>query len=322
MPGSYKEINYNLRPAKSVERKMLCEALRRLIIFSDLTEYRYIGFGSTFFTDFLLIHKSLGVKDLVSIEKQVLEEERFKFNCPYGCVDLKFGKSNNVLPGLNWAKKTILWLDYEDPLENDMLTDIGTFFVKAQAGSIVLITIPVRPDHVARKTGEKSRYEQLTERIRKVKIPIDIKEKDLDKKNYPRVCFNIINNEIDEVLTRRNGGLVQKLAYKQLFNFYYSDSTPMLSFGGILYSLDDDAQLNKCQFNKLDFIKIDRTRFDPYIINVPNLTLREMRLIDKKMPSHDIPGLSRLFKFLPAGWIEDYSQIYRYIPHFVEAEMH
>ena len=96
---------------------MLCEALRRLIIFSDLTEYRYIGFGSTFFTDFLLIHKSLGLKDLVSIEERKQDEKRFRFNCPYGCVDLKFGKSNNVLPGLKWDKKTILWLDYEDPLE-------------------------------------------------------------------------------------------------------------------------------------------------------------------------------------------------------------
>ena len=203
-----------------------------------------------------------------------------------------------------------------------MLTDIGTFFIKAQAGSVILITIPVRPDHAFRKAGDKTRLEQLVERVSKAKIPINVQERDLDKQNYPRVCFDILNNEIDDILARKNGGLVQKLAYQQLFSFYYSDSSPMLSFGGILYKIEDDAQLNKCKFNKLDFIKMDRTRFDPYIINVPNLTLREMRLIDKKMPSQDIPGLSRLLRFLPQDWIKDYSHIYRYIPHFVEAEMH
>ncbi len=143
MTGSYKEINYNLRPAKSVERKMLCEALRRLEIFSDLAEYRYVGFGATFFTDFLLIHKSLALNDLISIEEIKEDKERFKFNCPYGCVKLCFGDANDVLPKISWTKKLILWLDYDEPLKNNMLTDIGTFISRALAGSIILLTINI-----------------------------------------------------------------------------------------------------------------------------------------------------------------------------------
>ena len=109
----YERIDYNLRPAKSIERKMLCEAFRRLLSFSDLTEYRYVGFGSTFFSDFSLIHKSLGLTDLISIEKEEKDKRRFRFNRPYKCIKLCFGNANDVLPNLSWAKKIILWLDYD-----------------------------------------------------------------------------------------------------------------------------------------------------------------------------------------------------------------
>lgn len=325
MSGSYKKINYNLRPAKSVERKMLCEALRKLIFFSDLTKYKYVGFGATFFTDFLLIHKSLGINDLISIEKEEKDKKRFEFNCPYRCVKLHFGDANNILPKISWTKKTILWLDYDDPLQESMLTDIGTFISQAQAGSVIFLTIDVKPDKLPDKKVEKSRYEQLTERINnKAKIPIYVKEKDLDKKNYPKVCYNIVNNEIDEVLAKRNGGLEKKLIYKQLFNFYYDDSSPMLSIGGILYAENDDTRIEKCNFEKLDFTRCKKDKYEPYKISVPNFSFREMRSIDKLMPSKEISKVRKKGRltFLEKEKIKNYSDIYRYIPNFVEAEIH
>ena len=324
MSGSYRKINYDLRPAKSIERKMLCEALRRLLVFSRLSKYTYVGFGSTFFTDFLLIHKSLGLNDLISIEKEVSDKGRFKFNCPYKCVKLKFGDANDVLPEISWAKKIILWLDYDEPLKESILTDIGTFISRAQTGSVVLITIDVKPDKSLEQNAEKNRYEQLAERINKVKIPIDVQEKDLGKDNYPRVCYDVVNNEIDEVLSKRNGGLENKLFYKQLFNFYYQDSSPMLSIGGILYAANEEAQIKKCNFEKLDFIKCERSRYEPYTITVPNLTFREMRSLDKMMPLKNklVPKKAKELVFVTDSEIKEYGKIYRYVPNFVEAEIH
>jgi len=40
--SSYRDINYALRPAKAVERKMLCEAFRRLYPFGNIDAYRYV----------------------------------------------------------------------------------------------------------------------------------------------------------------------------------------------------------------------------------------------------------------------------------------
>jgi hypothetical protein len=54
MSSSYRKINYTLRPAKNIERKMLCEAFHKLHPFGKVQNYRYIGFGSTYFSDFIL----------------------------------------------------------------------------------------------------------------------------------------------------------------------------------------------------------------------------------------------------------------------------
>jgi hypothetical protein len=303
---------------------MLCEAFRKLLNFADLSKYRYVGFGSTFFTDFSFIHKSLGLKDLVSIEKEREDKSRFRFNCPYKCIRLIFGDATDVLPNLSWSKKIILWLDYDYKIEESMFTDIGIFISRAQSGSLLLLTMDATPDDLPNSPEDKSRYAQLLERVGSIKMPLGISENDLVPKNYPRTCYKIINNEIDESLSKRNGGLENKLIYKQLFNFLYRDSAPMLTIGGIIYSTSDEEKINKCNFEGLEFVKSKRHIFDPYRIIVPNLTFREMRYLDKWLPYDRFRGIDKKanIRFLSSHLIDDYSRIYRYFPNFVEAEMH
>jgi hypothetical protein len=78
MPGSYEKINYGLRPAKCIERKMMCEAFRRLSEFGSVESYRYIGFGSTYFSDFSLFHKHLGITNMISMEQDEHNAPRFE----------------------------------------------------------------------------------------------------------------------------------------------------------------------------------------------------------------------------------------------------
>jgi hypothetical protein len=121
MSSSYKKINYALRPAKQVERKMMCEAFRRLAEFGAMESYRYIGFGSPYFTDFQIIHKQLNVQEMVSIEINEGDRDRFLFNRPFRCIELRFGHSNTVLPQLPWHARSIVWLDYDGPPRHDGL---------------------------------------------------------------------------------------------------------------------------------------------------------------------------------------------------------
>ena len=69
MAGSYRMVNYALRPAKAIERQMMGEALRRLHPFQRVEAYRYVGFGSIYFSDFQLVHRTLGLNSMISIEK-------------------------------------------------------------------------------------------------------------------------------------------------------------------------------------------------------------------------------------------------------------
>ena len=137
---SYERINYSLRPAKTIERKMIVEACSRLRSFYSLQGYRYVGFGSPYFQDFSLLHRSLGITDMVCIEQETDDAPRFEFNRPFSCISLKFGISTDVLPELDWKDRpTILWLDYDGTLDEDVLSDIALVATNLASRSFLVV---------------------------------------------------------------------------------------------------------------------------------------------------------------------------------------
>lgn len=311
---SYESINYTIRPAKSIERKMLVESFRLLWPFGPVEKYTYVGFGSTFFVDFSLVHRSLGITDLLSIEKDVEKKERFEFNRPFKCIRLDLRPSTQVLPELNWTKKTIVWLDYDGKLSDHVLADIGFFFDLAPSGSVLVISLNANP-------GQRSkRMKQLHDRIQdSTKIPADTSPDTLEEWGTAETYYRIITNEINESLARRNGVLetADKLTYRQLYNFYYSDTAKMFTVGGVLHSARDSEQFERCQFaSKLDFIK---SGSDPYLLFVPSLTLRELQSLDKQLPCGGTEALAAAG--VPTSDLQTYRRIYRYYPRFTESEL-
>ena len=87
MAASYREIDYRIRPAKYAERLMMVEAFRRLR-FGSIESYQYVGLGSVYFSDFSLIHRTLGISKMVSIEKNEEDKSRFIENAPFSCIEL------------------------------------------------------------------------------------------------------------------------------------------------------------------------------------------------------------------------------------------
>lgn len=311
MAGSYEKINYSLRPAKCIERKMLCEVFRRLHEFASVDSYRYIGFGSTYFSDFILMHKSLGINNMISIEKDIDKKERFKFNLPFKCIEIQFGNSTEVLASLIWDLKSIVWLDYDGQLNLDMLADIKHIFGNIISGSIIIISCS------AYLGAMGDRLNILKENIVD-KVPMGIQENDLDGWKTAALYRNIINNEIEDVLNSRNGirHAGAKFRYKQLFNFNYSDGVKMLTLGGIIYEQGESTKVEKCGFSDLSFI---RSEEEPYKIKVPILTYKEIRYLDCQLPCDDIENLE--LPGAPKEQIKRYAQYYRYFPNFAETEI-
>ena len=142
MPDTDIKINYYLRQQKSIQRKMLCNLFNSINRIFDLHQYRYIGMGAKYFVDFLLFHREFGFQNMISIEADSENKEKYDFNKPLKCIDMHYGLSSEVLPNLDWttSMRSIIWLDYDGYLEKFMLEDIETIISKLASGSIFFIS--------------------------------------------------------------------------------------------------------------------------------------------------------------------------------------
>lgn len=312
--ASFENVNYALRPAKTVERKMLCECFRRLSPIASLDTYRYVGFGSTYFSDFSLIHRALGITDLVSIEREIGKMDRFELNRPYGSIELMFGESTELLPELDWQARTIMWLDYDGKLKDDVLADVATFCRECAAGSLLVVSVNAHPD----RGTDDERLKALRQRVGAGKMPHNVDPKRLAGWDLAEVTRRIIAAEIEDTLSELNGARPPNahLRYKQLFNFNYRDGARMLTTGGLVYDVGQESLVSSCGFEQLDFVRGDGR--EAYEIIVPNLTFREMRHIDAQLPSSPHKKVNAPIK---SKDLAAYEAIYRYFPRFVEAEL-
>ena len=322
---SYRKVNYRLRPAKGIQRKMLCDALRRLSFFGPVENYRYVGFGSTTFADFILFHKGLGIKDMISIEKCKTDEARFEFNNPFDCISIKYGNSSDVLSSLDWDLKTVVWLDYDGPLTDSVLADIAYISRNLVSGSMLVVTVDVRPipapdPPFTDKELQNYRVGKFKKRVGNKKAPNSVKGKDLEGKEFATTCGRVILNEIKQTLSHRNGlhkGLPDdKIEYNPLFNFLYQDGARMLTVGGIFYESGDRTRLEQCEFENLEFVKSDATFYE---IVVPTLTHRECLYLDQTLPYDN--GNNGKQIGLSDEDINNYKRLYRYFTIFAEIEL-
>jgi len=333
MASSFEKINYNLRPNKCIERKMMCEALGRLSLIDHLENYRYIGFGSPYFADFILIHKNLGLTDLVSIEKEIDKKSRFEFNIPYSGIKMHYGHSETILPNLELdKKKNILWLDYDDKISDFMFSDIHSFFSSAMTGSFFMISVNVEQDFMKvsdedienRMSLKEYRLDQLVSRVGKQRIPNEFMELNMNTKNLSGVTYEMINRQIITSLINRNGNGEDKIEYQQIFNFTYTDNASILTIGGIVFDKSQKSKVKKMAFKKLSFFKDSS---ESYKIKSPNLTFREIKALDKALPDPLKTDNGRFIKeelqeipLIPTD-IKEYAKVYRYYPNFTEANL-
>lgn len=311
---SYEKINYSIRPAKCIERKMLCDAFRRLSPFGGVKKYRYIGFGSPFFADFYLFHKMLEIENMISIEKNEEDKERFKFNAPFSCIKMIYGDSNDVLPSLKWDVRTILWLDYDFTLKDSILKDIRYALSSMCEGSVIIVTVDGNiKNEYGDKIEKREKLKQLSCNIGEEKVPRDIKESDLNGWKCAKAFCRIITNEIQDTVKDMNGvhSKGNQHLYQQLFNFHYSDGTKMLTVGGVIFDERNIKKFQRCSFEKLNFIRFDQK---PCRIKIPKLTLKEIKHLDTFLPDN----FNESPEFIPFDQKEMYQYIYKYFPHYTE----
>jgi hypothetical protein len=309
------QIDYRVRPAKHVERKMLCDIFRCLRPFGSLESYRYLGFGAIYFADFVLVHKSLGLHNMLSMERDPDQENRFRFNCPYKCITLDFHSSNEVLPSLpDWDVRTIAWFDYTDKLDQNILSDISCFIGNACPGSVMVVTINCHADKL---DGTPGPLEKLKEKVGIDNVPRDVTDRDLAGWGTASVSKRVIDNTIAEALSVRNGPRAAgtHFHFQQLVHFRYSDGARMLTLGGVIFDDGQQSVVASCGFDRFDFFKRGD---DFYHIEVPALTFMEKRYLDSKLPL--ARGEAMGATEIPVTDVDRYIKLYRYFPTFVDIE--
>jgi len=332
MSSSFEKINYNLRPNKCIERKMMSEALGRLSFIDHLDNYRYIGFGSPYFADFILFHKNLGITDLISVEKEEAKKNRFEFNIPYSGITMKYGHSKTILPNLELGlKRNIIWLDYDDKVSDFMFSDIHSFFSETMAGSFFIISVNVEEEFMQPTEIEEDkislrvfRLNKLIDRIGKERLPNELMTLNMNTRNISNATYEMIKRQIATSLLSRNGKSKDAIEFKQIFNFTYKDNATILTVGGIIFDKSQRAAVKKMAFSKLSFYA---DTSESCKIQSPNLTFREIKALDKALPGsleftsgkfqnkklQDIP-------LIPTD-IKNYAKVYRYYPNFTEANL-
>jgi len=329
MSKNSRQINYTLRIAKAVERKMFCSTFQKLSVFHPLEDYRYIGFGALYFADFYLIHRQLGIKKMVSIEKSADKktQTRYNFNKPFKCIDIEFNSSSVILPQLKWKEPCIIWLDYTSFLSNDVLSDLNTVIRKAVPGSFVVISVSADSQDFEPQSEKKSRLDRLKEIVGKKRVPREIKNSEVSNLDLPKVYTKILKKEIETILFERNSGTSKyETEFEQLFNFKYKDGKPMYSFGGLILGSDQKDLVDKVKFDELHFIRRDEEVFE---IEVPNLTFKEIKFLEALLPGgieedgkiKDIKSLKQHDPNIPEKDVKKFANIYQYFPTFAETNL-
>lgn len=327
---SYEKFNYAVRPSKQVERKLLIEALHYIGHNLDysLKDYRYLGFGSVYFTDFILLHKYLYLQDMLCIEGSDVPR-RMAFNKPYKFIKVKMGRLSNVMPGLNFRKPHIVWLDYDYGLDygpaeqsSSILDDVRALVGKLNPGSVFIVTAESEPKLSDReengRLSEDDRETRLVELLETTCggiVGSTISRAVITKKEMPLLVAEALRNQITEAALRINP---KGLRFYQLFNFVYADGAQMVTVGGLLDDASQRTSLRRSGIYNLGFIQ---PRKVPIRISVPPLTIREKEAIDAQINKKTTAKSLRLKSEIKRDLLKNYLKYYKHYPTYHESAL-
>ena len=313
MPGSDKYINYQLRPAKSVERKMICSLIRQIQLSGGLTDFRYIGMGAKYFVDFMLIHHQFGTRNMISIEAQKELKQRYDFNKPLGFIEMKYGTSTEILPQIEkWEEQNnLIWLDYDGAFTDAVLDDIETVSRNCKEGDMLILTVNASCKGT-NKTDKREEFQKAVGKYYDPNIPME----KYTNNGIASIEIDLIKKQLDKVLTKRNNYYDINLESLQLLNIIYKDSSPMLTFGTVFV---DGELRNKIDYSSLKSIFPFVSNSDePYKLEVPSLTNKEIQLLLKNFP-FDYAGYdANDYYGIELEEIQEFEKIYRYYPYYSE----
>jgi hypothetical protein len=311
-------LDYSLRPNKNVERKLMIEVLRALMPEFTIPEYRYVGMGSLWFVDFGLVHRTLGIYDMVSIERDT--PDRAVFNRPFKCIEVKDGDTTSVLPTLRLKRKpSVVWLDHESGIDGPGLRDATLVSERVPSGSVLVLTLNAQAQRLKNQKdpdGNDLTKEEYLRMKAGDAVPFPLSKDALDKDRYPALLGRIVSAHIRHSL--RAAGRPEK--FWQFFDLAYQDGAPMVTVGGMIATEEEAAKIAWDRLSPLEGCVRDG---EPQAsIAVPLLTAREKVALDRLLPCDGAlteEVVRENYEFtISQEKLDAYRTFYRYYPLFAE----
>lgn len=309
---SFNVVNYSLRPSKSIQRSLVFEGVRLLQESLNLDKLLYVGLGSVWFTDFQIAHRFLRIKDMISMEGNAIGVRRAQFNQPFKTIQVKNGYSYEILPGL-LSKKALtkrpwfIWLDYDDALDEDKITDIRHIVESAPENTILLVTLPA----AGRAFGKPN---QRADRIRKLLgdvVPDTLNKDDCKDETLPATLLKLTG----DFMASCAAGISRPGGFVRAFYIPYRDTTPMFTVGGILPSKGATAATTNVVSDQ------NWPAICKKAIEAPLLTLREAAVFQSQLPDAKPitrKAIKKLGFDLELAQLRCFERYYRYYPIFAQ----
>jgi len=302
---------------------MLAEIFRRMVAFGPLETYCYVGFGSVWFSDFVLFHRTLGVRKMLSIEKSTASRDRFVDNSPFK-IDFDFRPSSQALPDVDYSSRQFIWLDYDDPLSLGMLGDAAIVASRAASGTLLAISVQCsRAPEIALAEKELALDENAAgpeERFRQTfgadRVPANLTREDLAGWPFGELSRSMLYAEIEKAVAARK--LVQPdtaVTATRIVDFEYEDGAKMTTIVVLFCSDAERHCFAAAAMNGLDFRSTDGS---PVYIPTPKLTLKEFRFLERQLPLAQ--GAELQIGHIPPGEAREFAKMYRYFPNFAIVE--
>ena len=309
--SSARLVSYDFRPAKQTERRILLDfvALGRACGL-EISGYRYVGMGANRFYDFLLLHRFLGIQNMVSLEHDPDMVERARFNAPYGFVEVKEQSTTEFIQSDEYDGRSIYWFDYDGAIGTEIIDDIYSLGRSVSPGDFIFVTVSGEPPRVIRNSSSRQRVDWYKQTF--VDVANQIQPEDCEDSTFRESVHQLL------CTTFRHAFATAAHVFSMPLQIFYRDGTKMVTVGGCYLRTADEMEFcRRCQ-QELPFLDVKGD--EPY--SIPNLSLseRERHVFDLAATGRKN---SRAFNQLRSiGFkdrdVEHYRELIRYIPRYVE----
>ncbi|MGJ0397111.1 MAG: O-methyltransferase [Methylocystis sp.] len=334
-------LPYHLRPHKAVDRRLFIDLLSRCERWKPLSNYVYLSMGAYALEDHKLVHRLIGITQLIAFDCNDDVVARQRFNKPVDSCHCIKKKSGDIIAnlelvlsdaGFGCADGVVVWLDYTDPSKlGEQIREFEALLDRLRAGDIVRVTVNAHPQTLGAATNEigkpipspelrAKRFQKLRDRINDY-LPSWASEEHVTETDHPRILAGSFAAAALKALPVNSENVFLPLSIVR-----YADGQQMLSITGAVVKRDTEAEvLKRLDIETWPFASIGWATVHQLV--VPDLTVRERLFLERGVISKTPDQLIEELGFKAASeikigdFLENFKNYYRFYPTLLSAEL-